>query len=796
MIQPGMILGDRYEIIELIGTGGMADVYKAKDHKLNRYVAIKVLKAEYSSNKNFVSKFRVEAQSAAGLMHPNIVNVYDVGEEDGMYYFVMELVEGITLKNYIEKKITLSVKEAISIAIQVSMGIEAAHNNGIIHRDIKPQNIIISKEGKVKVADFGIARAASSDTITSHAMGSVHYTSPEQARGGYSDAKSDIYSIGITMFEMVTGRVPFDGETTVAIAIKHIQEEMPSPRNYVPEIPISVEQIIYKCTQKNPDRRYANVSELITDLKRSLINPDENFVVINQAASAEGTKAISDDDRQSIRQQMNADQMYAGNYPQNASNGYPAGAAPVAPQDPYQGQEPYPAQDPYRNAGPNQQPYPPQQYPQGGYPQQNPAYQNPYEQFAAEDEMEQMDIFSPRTQRQPQRKNAPEQPKRGGRDKGRNATRDEKGGRRKPQRGRQVEDEEKRVRSREYYDDFEDDDDVDPKMEKIMTILMIVAAVIIAVVAFLALKGPISEYLSRNGDDTETEEDSGMAEVPDLVGKTFKEAESLLTSAGLTASAQRAESTQYEKDYIISQEPEAGTQVEKGTQMKLVISSGKVDGGAAVPDLIGKTEAEAKVLLDSDGFVLAVEETPSESVEKGQIVSQNPLGATTAPRGSTVTVYISSGPPESDTIKVPDLVGKDETTAKSMLTTAGLNWGTITEEHNDAVAAGLVLAQSVAADTEVANGTMVDFVVSLGSSTYTCHLDVSAPADYFVGTEAVIILTDITNAEVNRFSTTTFPYTVSQAGISSEMGYVTVQYQGTDGEWHQTSPVVVQFTQE
>lgn len=766
MIAPGMILGDRYEIIELIGTGGMADVYKGKDHKLNRYVAIKVLKAEYSSNKNFVSKFRVEAQSAAGLMHPNIVNVYDVGEEAGMYYFVMELVEGITLKNYIEKKIRLSVKEAISIAIQVSMGIEAAHNNGIIHRDIKPQNIIISKEGKVKVADFGIARAASSDTITSHAMGSVHYTSPEQARGGYSDAKSDIYSIGITMFEMVTGRVPFDGETTVAIAIKHIQEEMPSPRQYIPEIPISVEQIIYKCTQKNPDRRYANVSELIADLKRSLINPDENFVVINQAASSEGTKAISDNDRESIRQQVNTDQMFAPNYAQNGANGYGAEFAKAPQQpDPYQ-------PDPYQQGAP---------YP---YPQGAPGYQNPYEQFAAEDEMAQADLFSPRAARGTNRNSAPEPVQR-------NPKNPKKDRRNEPKENRRVRD------SRDYYDDFEDEDDVDPKMEKIMTILMIVAAVVIAVVAFIII-GNIFGLFGKSGssEETQVEAEAGMAIVPDLVGKTFEEASDLLTQAGLTASAQRAESTEYEKDYIISQDIEAGTEVEAGTQLKLVISSGKVDGGSGVPDLTGKTEAEAKVLLDAEGFVLAVETTPSETVPEGQVVSQNPLGATTAPRGSTVTIYISSGPPESDAIKVPDLVGKDETTAKSMLTTAGLSWGTITEEHNDSVAAGLILSQSVAADTEVKPGTTVDFIVSLGSSTYTCHLDVSAPADYFEGTEALVILTDITNAEVNRFSTSSFPYTVTQAGISSEMGYVTVQYQGTDGEWHQTSPVAVQFSQE
>ncbi len=303
MVKIGMMLADRYEILEKIGTGGMSDVYKAKCHKLNRYVAIKVLKQEFSENTSFVSKFRVEAQAAASLMHPNIVNVYDVGEEAGIHYIVMELVDGITLKKYIEKKARLSVKEAVSIAIQACMGIEAAHNNHIIHRDIKPQNIIISKEGKVKVTDFGIAKAATSNTITSNVMGSVHYTSPEQARGGYSDEKSDIYSMGITLFEMLTGRVPFNGDTTVAIAIKHIQEPMPSPRDFVPEIPVSVEQIVLKCTQKSPDRRYQTVGALIEDLKKSLISPDEDFVKVIDTDSGAATRKISRDDMSQIKKQ-------------------------------------------------------------------------------------------------------------------------------------------------------------------------------------------------------------------------------------------------------------------------------------------------------------------------------------------------------------------------------------------------------------------------------------------------------------------------------------------------------------
>ena len=301
MIKIGMVIGDRYEVLEKIGTGGMSDVYKAKDHKLNRLVAVKVLKQEFSENENFVSKFRVEAQSTAGLMHPNIVNVYDVGDEDGVNYIVMELVDGITLKKYIEKKSRLSVKEAVSIAIQVAMGLEAAHNNNIIHRDIKPQNIMISKEGKVKVTDFGIAKAATSNTITSNVMGSVHYTSPEQARGGYSDAKSDIYSLGITLFEMLTGRVPFNGDTTVAIAIKHIQEDLPTPADYNDDIPISVEKIVLKCCQKSPDRRYQSAAELITDLKRSLITPDKDFVSLVDPDEEGATRVASQEEEASVK---------------------------------------------------------------------------------------------------------------------------------------------------------------------------------------------------------------------------------------------------------------------------------------------------------------------------------------------------------------------------------------------------------------------------------------------------------------------------------------------------------------
>lgn len=303
MLTEGTYLADRYEIVGKIGAGGMSDVYKAKDHTLGRFVAIKVLKPEFSEDVNFVTKFRTEAQSAAGLEHPNIVNIYDVGSESGMHYIVMEYVEGITLKTYIEKKGQLSFKEAVSIAIQVGRGIESAHNKHIVHRDIKPQNIIISTEGKVKVTDFGIARAATSNTINSDVMGSVHYSSPEQARNGFVDGKSDIYSLGIVMYEMVTGRVPFDGDTTVAVAIQHLQEEMVVPSAYAPDLPISMEKIILKCTQKNPDRRYETMGDLLMDLKKALISPNEDFVVMVPLTNQDKTRVIEKDELDAIKKE-------------------------------------------------------------------------------------------------------------------------------------------------------------------------------------------------------------------------------------------------------------------------------------------------------------------------------------------------------------------------------------------------------------------------------------------------------------------------------------------------------------
>lgn len=683
MVKIGMIIVDRYEILEKIGTGGMSDVYKAKDHKLNRFVAVKVLKQEFSENANFVSKFRIEAQAAAGLMHPNIVNVYDVGEENGIYFIVMELVEGITLKKYIEKKARLSVKEAISIAIQVSMGIEAAHNNHIIHRDIKPQNIIISKEGKVKVTDFGIAKAATSNTITSNVMGSVHYTSPEQARGGYSDEKSDIYSLGITMFEMLTGRVPFNGETTVAIAIKHIQEEMPSPREYVVEIPVSVEQIVFKCCQKSPDRRYQSMGELISDLKKSLMNPDEDFVKVVDPVKEASTRMISDQDmaqikRQSVRRDSMEDAMHLRKEKDVKK-----------------------------------------------------AVHKKYVATEEDDEEEEYEYYEP--------------------------------------------------------EEEETDSDYDPKMEKLTTVLAIIAAVLIGcIVLFLVGKafGLFDFKLFGNKDEITTqEEEKKQVEMIEVAGRKIGDVKKQLLELGLTPEIEYTESTEYEQDIVIKANVSKGTMVEEGTNVVITVSAGSE--GVTIPDVVGMTEAEAVSTLEQKGFVVNRTQGYDQYIKAGSIISQSPDADTKAPSGTTVTIRISQGT-ENAKVQVPDVMGKDEMEAMSILVEAGLQMGVVSEvNHEDPALSGLVCYQSYSVGSYVEPGTTVDISISLGpvQATYRFSDSIAGPTPeedthYKAGTLVTVTLMADDGTQLLSTQTTSFPIQQQNiTGIKINTGYLLFQYQ-------------------
>ena len=717
MIKIGMMIGDRYEILEKIGTGGMSDVYKAKDHKLNRFIAVKVLKQEFSENANFVSKFRIEAQAAAGLMHPNIVNVYDVGEEDGIYYIVMELVEGITLKKYIEKKARLSVKEAVSIAIQVSMGIEAAHNNHIIHRDIKPQNIMISKEGKVKVTDFGIAKAATSNTITSNVMGSVHYTSPEQARGGYSDERSDIYSLGITIFEMLTGRVPFNGETTVAIAIKHIQEDLPSPRDFVPEIPVSVEQIVFKCCQKSPDRRYQSMGELIADLKRSLMTPDENFVKQVNADEEASTRMISDKDYSQIKKQSGAsieEAMHLRKEEEVRRN------VQKKQQPSGQKKKQQPSGEKQVKRKPKPQPQPPKK--------------------------EREDVYHSRRKYEP----------------------DE---------------------DYEIDEDLEEDDEEEETtsgMERLTTILAIVAAVIIGCI-ILFLAGRAIGLFHTGGQDSEEEvtEEKKQVEMIDVVGKNIDDVKVALLNINLTPEIQYEENTQYAQGIVIKASANAGEMVDEGTNIVLTVSAGSE--GIEVPKVVGLSEAEAVSNLEQKGFQVSKTSAADQYIQKGNVISQSPEGGSKAFSGATVTICISTGI-ENAKISVPDVMGKSEDEAMSILVEAGLQLGSVTEvTNNNTDYLGLVCYQSYSAGTYVDAGTRVDIHVSVGpaQATYRFTDSITPPTsaedpNYKSGTMVTVTLMADDGTQLMSTQTSSFPIAQQNiTGIKTSTGYILFQYQNT-----------------
>lgn len=824
MIKLGMLIGDRYEVLEKIGTGGMSDVYKAMDRKLNRLVAVKVLKQEFSENRNFVSKFRVEAQAAAGLMHPNIVNVYDVGEENGIHYIVMELVEGITLKKYIEKKVRLTTKEAISIAIQVAMGIEAAHNNHIIHRDIKPQNIIISREGKVKVTDFGIAKAASSNTITSNVMGSVHYTSPEQARGGFSDEKSDIYSMGITMFEMLTGRVPFNGDTTVSVAIKHIQEPMPSMRDFVPEIPVSVENIVNKCTQKNPDRRYQNMGEMIKDLKYSLINPDAVIAQVDSEDNAGMTKIVSPAPEPAPAPVPMPDvlntvwedkvprrEMYADEADLEAIPDQVRPARRSSRKNSAGGEEPYGEYGAYGGEAYGSDPY----------------YEDEY---YGETVME-----VPARNRKQQSKNSAKKTNSGAK----NAKKAEPAKKTKQANH-------KNTRKYDYYEEdnyagyddgqmnrqnvrmneFDEEEyrryarnkgeyDYNPKAERLTTVLTVIAAVVIGciILYFVGQATGIFSQIGASADNQENVEGSAeRAVMPEFAGHDVDEVKEALNSVGLGCKTAYAESSQYAKNQVISAALEDGQTVLANdrillnTTIVLTVSAGA--DGVSVPPVEGLSEAEATAALKNAGFNVVKTTQASQDYTKGTIISQMPEGNTLAPLESEVTIVISTGG-ENLEVQMPDVLGQTRAAAVSTLEAAGMVVGTIEDSYSSEYPEGQICYQSYEAGTNVSEGVTVDLKISIGAetATYSCSLMIQAPDDYMGGNAEVILTTADGNEQLwYSQNVTAFPVAINLNGFSSPSAYgiVTITYLKnseelvTDADGNQTtqmSPTVAQIHQ-
>ena len=673
MVKDGIFLSNRYEVLSKIGAGGMADVYKGRDCMLNRYVAIKVLKKEYREDENFVRKFRSEAQAAAGLQNPNIVNVYDVGEDRGLYYMVMELVEGITLKEYIQKKGRLSNKEVLSISIQMCTGIEAAHKHEIIHRDIKPQNIIISKEGKVKVTDFGIAKAVSSHTVTSSAMGSVHYVSPEQARGGFCDAKSDIYSVGITMYEMATGKVPFDGDSTVAVAMKHLQETMTPPSEIVPSVSPALEKIILKCTQKSPERRYQNISLLIQDLKRALVDPDGRFVDMGQTYDDGNTVMISQEEMGRIRNGRGYDEYDEESY-----------------DDEY-GEEDESYGDDYDDDGYDDEEEEKYRSRKGSRSNDvNPRMNKMMKILTIVVAVIIVFIlifvigkaagvfkFGPGTEAvETDSKNIEVPPLVG--------------------ENKEVADEMcskhnlvMEVVSKENSDEYPENTVIRQSIDAGEKV---------------AKKTVIEVVISSGEKEVTIESVEGMDE--DAAKKTLK-------AQGFTDFTVDSEySDKWENGVVIGTNPAAGEKVTVDTKITLIVSKGaqKKD----VPDLRGKTVSEAQKLLASAGLEDGgSSEQYSDKYEAGLIISQSVTPGSKVSSGTSVSYVVSKGKKPADQVKVPSVTGKGLADAISALSARGLFYEEVTQTSDQP--SGTVISVEPGEGTSVDIGSTVKLYVSDGS---------------------------------------------------------------------------------
>lgn len=669
MLNPGTYLQGRYEILEKIGSGGMSVVYKAKCHTLNRLVAIKVLKEEFASDENFVSKFKMEAQAAARLSHPNIVNVYDVVDEENLHYIVMELIEGITLKSYIEKKELLDSKEAIGIAIQVAQGIAAAHEQHIIHRDIKPQNMIISKDGKVKVADFGIARAVSSQTVNSSAaVGSVHYISPEQARGGYCDERSDIYSFGITLYEMVTGRVPFEGDNTVAVALAHLEDPVVPPGDYNPQVYSGLEDIILKCTKKKPDRRYGSMEEVIHDLHRVLMDPECDIYQneeIEEGGDPYQTRPISKDELSQIRDHHRRKSRETG------------------ADEAEKGTEGLETSD-EENGSPDS--------------------------LSKEDAEE----FGDGT-----------------------------GDHRSRYHSSRKREFHKKIPSRKR------DEDVSTQFERMIAAIGIIAAILVVIVVVFVFSRLTGLFWPGSGQDSQENQteavtqsasmeeiqvipDEGETIMPNVLDLPRDMAESKLKEYDIVMKVTGEEySENYSKGYVMRQDVDEGTAVEKWSTVGVIISKGSERVDVKALNLSGMDKKQAEEILKDKDLIPSAKEEANDTVPKGKVIR---VGTEEAKAGDTVELFVSSGP-KTVQGQVPKLTDGDAAAADALLKAAGLVSGTVTYEYDPSKPHGQVLSQSELPGTMLEPQSAVDYVVndSAQASTEAAVAKTGEEEKYYVG---------------------------------------------------------------
>ena len=634
---------------------------------------------------NFVSKFRVEAQASAALSHPNIVNVYDVCEDDGKYFIVMELVEGITLKDFIRQKGRLDMNTAIDFSIQIASGLAAAHENHVIHRDIKPQNIIVGSNGALKVTDFGIAKAATSNTMSTTNMGSVHYISPEQARGGYSDERSDIYSLGITMYEMVTGRVPFEGDTNVSIALMHIQNEIIPPTRLYPDIYSSLEKVIMKAVQKKPERRYLTANALIADLNRVKNNPNIDIIVAPSVVTNSPTREFTENDIQAIKRESGL---------KNVEN---------VPQ--------------YTGAA---QPYAGQQV-QSSVPQVNRAR---LDQLMQEEDDSLYDV--------------PETPVK---KKGIKKVEDDY--------DEYPEERQERYEEPEEDDDDAVDPKLEKVVMIAGIAAAVIIAVILFILLGNVLgwfkfgKGS-DEKTTAKPTTTTTEavstENTGDSSTTETTSETTSEtteqktkkminveglsesaAKSQLEKAGFTnVRVDRVNDDNVPENYVIKQSVAEAEVIEIDREIVITVSLGAAE--LPVPNVAGKSVEEADSMISEAGFNVTHSYELSETVEKNYVIRTDPEAGVMAASGSTIKIIVSNGPKE---VQVPDVKNLTEEAAVSTIESLKLAVGEVKREPSDTVPEGRIISQTIDPSASVPEGTPIGFTVSTGRAVKTFSATVS-----------------------------------------------------------------------
>ena len=707
LLNPGSVLGDRYEIIEKIGSGGMAVVYRGKDKKLDRYVTIKVLREEFIGDEEFIERFRSEACSAARLSHPNIVRVYDVGEEGKINYIVMEYIHGDTLKTAIRKKAPFDSRSTINVAIQIASALSQAHKAHIVHRDIKPQNILVGTDGVVKVTDFGIARAARATTMTTtaNAAGSVHYFSPEQARGGYVDEKSDIYSLGITMFEMITGVLPFQGNNSVSIALKHINEELPDIRQYNPNCTPSLEGIIKKATMKKADERYASIDLMLADLMRARTEVAVHAEQERQAEAKErshaavaGAAGAAAGAAAGIRMSRRAE---AAKELREAKERAEAERARISKME----DEAVTAESPlvHRRAE------------SGSHFRENiPAMENVEDATRKADESEIDLIRFKKNEEAP----AAEEPQVEG-DVNTPLVSFEKYGKRlkiskddnyegeymaveEVKKSRRPERKRRNPRKEEEYDN-----ERDRKAERrVIAAAIVTAIVLIVIISSVGLRvlGGFKGFGSGEKN----------IETPQFIGRTYEEAEAEAKKLGLKLVKEGEDySNYYDEGMIFWQNVDPETMVAGNTKIGVKVSLGLKE--QEMPDVLNKSESDAiKAITKLVGTSPDIVYEESKDVKPGHVISQNPEEGTKIDAHTHITLTVCK-PEEGGNVVVPDVQGDTESSAVQSLEAVGLTVGKISYLESDTVAEGRVITQTLTPNSEVPSGSVVNLAISKGA---------------------------------------------------------------------------------